>query len=198
VDSSPKSVLTLVSPLRSEYTVNAMDADELRRSQRRYKNKGGGSSRAHQVHSQESDLDDEEEEDEGAVSTPSADTSDRNLMSMSSENVDLVGRRERFLKSNFESLSGAEDNHGNHAGMNKSISNQFFREGSSAVQRNAKTIARAQSFRDEEQNKKREELQRRIEETRKKLQNVSDSLKEYPASDTSPSSSPHRSDTGPC
>ena len=30
-----------------------------------------------------------------------------------------------------------------------------------------------QSFRDEEQNKKREQLQRKIEETRKKLQNVS-------------------------
>ena len=43
----------------------------------------------------------------------------------------------------------------------------------SAVQRNARTIARAQSFRDDEQNRRREELQRRIEETRKKLQNVS-------------------------
>ena len=42
----------------------------------------------------------------------------------------------------------------------------------SAVQRNARTIARAQSFRDDEQNRRREELQRRIEETRKKLQNV--------------------------
>ena len=41
------------------------------------------------------------------------------------------------------------------------------------MQRNARTIARAQSFRDDEQNRRREELQRRIEETRKKLQNVS-------------------------
>ena len=105
---------------------------------------------------------------------------------LSSENVDLAGRRERFLQSNFESLSGAEDgphpggggHHnqsggGNSGSMNNSISGQFREGGASALQRNAKTIARAQSFRDEEQNKKRLELQRRIEETRKKLQNVS-------------------------
>ena len=91
----------------------------------------------------------------------------------STENVDLVGRRERFMKSTFESLSGAEDGQGQ-GQMNNSISNQF-REGggpNSALARNAKTIARAQSFRDDEQNKKREDLQRRIEETRRKLQNV--------------------------
>ena len=88
----------------------------------------------------------------------------------SSENVDLAGRREKFLRSNFESLSGAnEDGNANKNGAS-SISNQYRH---SAVERNAKTIARAQSFRDDEQNKKREELQRRIEETRKKLQNVS-------------------------
>ncbi len=97
----------------------------------------------------------------------------------SSENVDLVGRRERFLKSNFESLSGAEDaargGGGPSSGAdphNNSISNQYRENGPNALQRNARTIARAQSFRDDEQNRRREELQRRIEETRKKLQNV--------------------------
>eukprot|EP00095_Tigriopus_kingsejongensis_P003257 maker-scaffold69_size418775-snap-gene-2.28 protein:Tk03257 transcript:maker-scaffold69_size418775-snap-gene-2.28-mRNA-1 annotation:"mitogen-activated protein kinase-binding protein 1-like isoform x2" len=173
----------------SEYHVNAMDAEELRKSQRRYK-KGRGEQIA--TPSQESDLDEEEDD----ASTPNADTSERNNMSMfsvSSENVDLVGRRERFLKSNFDSLSGAEDTGATPAArggstpspsvsgpqrhstnfLNNSISNQY-REGGgpSALQRNAKTIARAQSFRDEEQNRKREELQRRIEETRKKLQNI--------------------------
>ena len=54
-----------------------------------------------------------------------------------------------------------------------SISNRYRESGSSAVQRNAATIARAQSFRDNEQNKRRELLQKRIEETRKKLQEVS-------------------------
>jgi len=92
-----------------------------------------------------------------------------------------VGRRERFMRSNFESLSGAEDS-GVSAGAiaaaaNRSISNQYREQGPTAVQRNAKTIARAQSFRDEEQNRRREELQRRIEETRRKLQNVNDSSK---------------------
>ncbi len=41
----------------------------------------------------------------------------------SSENVDMVGRRERFMQSNFESLSAAElDVTGNH--INNTISNQ--------------------------------------------------------------------------
>jgi hypothetical protein len=72
------------------------------------------------------------------------------------------------MKSNFESLSGADDQVNN-----SSISFKYKSGVDSAVSKNAKTIARAQSFRDEEQNRKREELQRRIEETRKKLQNVS-------------------------
>ncbi len=196
----------------SEYTVNAMDAEELRKSQRRLKKApaGGlkglskGTHDALATPSQESDdLDDDEEDD---PATPSAEHAERNMMSMlsvrcvmfntlltfckqspiltycysystysirliSSENVDIVGRREHFLKSNFESLSGMEDVAGS-PGMNNSISNKY-KSGDSAVARNAKTIARAQSFRDDEQNRKREELQRRIEETRKKLQNVS-------------------------
>ena len=86
----------------------------------------------------------------------------------SSENVDLVGRRERFMQSTFDSLSTAELDANTH--IHNSISNQY-REGS-AVQRNAVTIARAQSLRDNAQNRRREELQKRIEETRKKLQTV--------------------------
>ena len=89
----------------------------------------------------------------------------------SSENVDLVGRRERFMQSTFDSLSTAElDAPGANNHIHNSISNQY-REGS-AVQRNAVTIARAQSLRDNAQNRRREELQKRIEETRKKLQTV--------------------------
>jgi hypothetical protein len=93
------------------------------------------------------------------------------FLAFSSENVDLVGRRERFMQSNFESLSAAElDAPGANNHIHNSISNQY-REGS-AVQRNAVTIARAQSLRDNAQNRRREELQKRIEETRKKLQTV--------------------------
>merc|ERR550532_572495 len=101
------------------------------------------------------------------------------MMSVSSENVDRVGRRERFMKSNFDSLSGnpgsqsaipAAIDQQTSAAMNNTISNQF-REGG-AHQRSAVTIARAQSLRDTDQNKRREELQKRIEDTRRKLQNI--------------------------
>ena len=51
---------------------------------------------------QESDF----EEDEDGLSTPTAEKSMTSMMSVSSENVDRVGRRERFMKSNFDSLSG--------------------------------------------------------------------------------------------
>merc|ERR1719415_274907 len=76
-----------------------------------------------------------------------------------------------------------------------SISNAW-REGS-AHQRNAGTIAAARQMRDAEQNRRREELQRRIEETRMKLQNIGyrtlkgsqsiNDLSSFP--DSSPSSS---------
>jgi hypothetical protein len=116
--------------------------------------------------------DEEEEEEEMGSSTPSAENSDKNIMSMlcvSMESVDQVGRRERFMQSNFESLSGGDDQSMTSATTN-SISNAW-REGS-AHQRNAGTIAAARQMRDAEQNRRREELQRRIEETRMKLQNI--------------------------
>ena len=96
------------------------------------------------------------------------------LLFLSTENVELVGRRENFMKSNFESLSGADDlpSHNSTQPNNMTISNRYRESGPTAVQRNAATIARAQSFRDNEQNKRREMLQKRIEETRKKLQEV--------------------------
>ena len=92
------------------------------------------------------------------------------MLSVSSENVDRVGRRERFMKSNFESLSGNNSSNNEAITAHNTISNQF-REGS-AIQRNAATIARAQSLRDTDQNKRREELQKRIEDTRRKLQKI--------------------------
>ena len=72
---------------------------------------------------------------------------------------------------------GCVDDGGDDAGKSgvhggKSISNRY-RETGSALERNAATIARAQSFRDQEQNQRRELLQKRIEETRRKLQDVS-------------------------
>ena len=44
----------------------------------------------------------------------------------STENVDMVGRREHFLKSNFESLSGGLNDERDHAAaINNSISNKY-------------------------------------------------------------------------
>ncbi|XP_023335709.1 mitogen-activated protein kinase-binding protein 1 isoform X3 [Eurytemora carolleeae] len=142
------------------YHVNAMDVDELRKSQRRFRG-----SRADLVNS-------EDEEEEGGSSTPSADHSDKNIHSMhciSMESVDQVGRRERFLQSNFESLSGGDETMNSLTLNSSSISNAW-REGG-AMQRNAGTIEKARETRNAEQNRRREELQRRIEETRLKLQN---------------------------
>jgi len=147
-----------------QYQVNAMDVEELRRSQRRYR--AGRNSRV------EPGSDEDEDEEEMGSSTPSAENSDKNIMSMlcvSMESVDQVGRRERFMQSNFESLSGGDDQSLTSTTTN-SISNAW-REGS-AHQRNAGTIAAARQMRDAEQNRRREELQRRIEETRMKLQNI--------------------------
>jgi len=144
-----------------QYQVNAMDVEELRRSQRRYR--AGRNSRV------EPGSEEEEEEEEMGINTPSAENSDKNFMhGVSMESVDQVGRRERFMQSNFESLSGGDDQ--SLPSTTNSISNAW-REGS-AHQRNAGTIEAARQTRDAEQNRRREELQRRIEETRMKLQNI--------------------------
>merc|ERR1719215_2224159 len=150
-----------------QYQVNAMDVEELRRSQRRYR---AGRGRGH------GDGSDDEDDDLGS-STPGADSSDKNIHSMlcvSMESVDQVGRRERFMQSNFESLSGGDDA-SLPSSMSNSISNAWrdgTGAGTSAHQRNAGTIGTARRLRDAEQNRRREELQRRIEETRMKLQNI--------------------------
>ncbi|PNF17421.1 hypothetical protein B7P43_G02967 [Cryptotermes secundus] len=169
----------------SDYTVNAMDVEELRRSQRRLKKNQRPerltdlplvSVSASVSGSQESDEDDDE------VSTPSADTAERNLLSLlsvsSTESLDHVGQREKYLKNTFESLSGAEQEATKDA-AGTSISSQFLVRLSqggplcSPTLRNVEVINAAKQTRvNSETSKKREELQRRIEETRRKLQSV--------------------------
>jgi hypothetical protein len=157
----------------SDYTVNAMDVEELRRSQRRHKK-----SRPERLTdlpsiaisgSQESDEDDEE------ASTPSAETAERNLMSLlsgSSESLDRIGQSEQFLKNNFESLSGAEQNGGVGEEGGTSISAQFHTRSSVPPHNVALITAAKQTRQDAESMRRREELQRRIEDTRRKLQSV--------------------------
>ncbi|XP_063219935.1 mitogen-activated protein kinase-binding protein 1 isoform X2 [Bacillus rossius redtenbacheri] len=93
----------------SDFTVNAMDVEELKRSMRRHKKPlfpevSGPSVSTSVSGSQDSDDDDEE------VSTPSGETTERSLHSASAsmENIDFLVQREKFLKNTFESLSGAE------------------------------------------------------------------------------------------
>lgn len=42
------------------------------------------------------------------VSTPSGDNAERNPLSGSCESIDTAGRREQYIKSAFDSLSGAD------------------------------------------------------------------------------------------
>ena len=68
----------------TNFTVNAIDADELRRSQRKPRPTDLGQNPSNP--SQESDFD----EDDDGLSTPTAEKSMTSMMSVSSENVDRV------------------------------------------------------------------------------------------------------------
>ncbi|KMQ93819.1 mitogen-activated protein kinase-binding protein 1 [Lasius niger] len=161
--------------ISNQFTVNAIDVEELRRSQRRQKRlKNAENSRASELTASGSQ---DESDSEGGASTPSAERNPLSILSeASSEGFDQLAKqnhREKYLKNAFESLSGAEEP------LNRikttSISSQFHErlsgsEGSTAA-RNA-TVVNATKRSDIDVVKKREELQRRIEETRRKLQSV--------------------------
>lgn len=91
------------------------------------------------------------------------------FLSVSTESLDQLVSREKYLQSTFESLSGAElDTIPNKS----SISSQFLTRST----RNAAVInAVKQTKNDVEAIKKREELNKRIADTKKKLQSVSHS-----------------------
>nr|CAD7261667.1 unnamed protein product [Timema shepardi] len=139
-----------------------MDVEELRRSQRRCRKNQRPEKLTElpliSVSASVSGSQDSEDDDEDA-STPSAETGEKNLLSMlsiSTESLDFVGKREKFLKNTFESLSGTEvdaDRNNDTAARNVAVIN-----------------ATKQTRSDNETSSKREELQRRIEETRRKLQ----------------------------
>ncbi|XP_043797962.1 mitogen-activated protein kinase-binding protein 1 isoform X3 [Apis laboriosa] len=163
----------------NQFTVNAMDVEELRRSQRRQKKpRNGESGRTSELTASGSQ---DDSDSEGGASTPSA---ERNPLSMlseaSSEGFDQLAKqshREKFLKNAFESLSGAEEPT-NRSAKTTSISSQFHGRlsggdnGSNKVRNAAVVNATKQARGDADVVKKREELQRRIEETRRKLQSV--------------------------
>ena len=101
------------------------------------------------------------------------------FISDSSESLDRVGRRESYLKSNFESLGQQQDGRDSldmtvtsgedKLGNLSSLTSKFLTKTNS----NADMISAVKATqRDPEAARKREELQRRIEETRRKLQSV--------------------------
>lgn len=91
------------------------------------------------------------------------------LFSVSSESLDQLVNRERYLQSTFESMSGAE---GDRTPTNKSSFSAKFLTNS--ANRNQEAInAVKQTKSDPEARKKREELSKRIAEAKKKLESVS-------------------------
>ncbi|XP_046630859.1 mitogen-activated protein kinase-binding protein 1-like isoform X4 [Daphnia pulicaria] len=176
----------------SDYTVNAMDVEELRRSQRRVKkprSSGTDLGMSYTLNPPSSTVSvsgsQDSEDDDDEISTPSGELAERNLLSLlsvSSESLDRVGRRESYLKSNFESLGGQNDNLDmtvvsaeteDGSPFNKSnlssLTSKFLTKSNS----NADMISAVKATqRDPEAARKREELQRRIEETRRKLQSI--------------------------
>ena len=135
----------------SEFQVNAMDIEELRRSQRRQRMKGDPAGR-------EMTLPLSQDSDEEDASTPSADAAERTMFSMlSCESVDKLGRRESFLKSTYESLDA--ENQSPDRDNKNSISYRF----------NARHKEPSPS---PSGSSRKEELLKKIEETRRKLQTI--------------------------
>ncbi|XP_077280149.1 WD repeat domain 62 isoform X6 [Temnothorax americanus] len=163
----------------NQFTVNAMDVEELRRSQRRQKKlKNAENGRTSELTASGSQ---DESDSEGGASTPSAERNPLSILSeASSEGFDQLSKqshREKYLKNAFESLSGAEEPP--NRAKATSISSQFHGrlsggEGNAAAKiHNAAVVNATKHARgDIDVAKKREELQRRIEETRRKLQSV--------------------------
>lgn len=148
----------------TEFTVINMDAEELRKSQRK--------KRAPQIVIQPAATGNyDSDDDDDDASTPSGENTDRNpmsLFSVSSESLDQLVNRERYLQSTFESMSGAE---GDRTPTNKSSFSAKFLTNS--ANRNQEAInAVKQTKSDPEARKKREELSKRIAEAKKKLESV--------------------------
>ncbi|XP_076254488.1 WD repeat domain 62 isoform X4 [Rhynchophorus ferrugineus] len=152
------------SPSGSEFTVTNIDADELRKSQRKKKTP--------QIVIQPTTTGTyDSEDDDDDASTPSGENTDRNpmsLFSVSSESLEQLGIRERYLQSTFESMSGAEAELLTPSNKS-SFSSKFLTNGN----RNIEAInAVKQTKLDPEAIRKRQELNKRIAETKKKLESV--------------------------
>ncbi|KAI4454792.1 wd repeat domain 62 isoform g [Holotrichia oblita] len=159
----------------SEFTITNIDADELRKSIRKSKKSNLAPITIQQPVSISGSQDSDDDEDD--ASTPSGENTDRNpmsILSLSSESLDQLASREKYLQSTFESLSGAEIE----SPINKSsISSQYHTTRTngtpSANGRNLSVInAARQTKNDPDTIKRREELSKMIADTKKKLANV--------------------------
>ncbi|XP_045770554.1 mitogen-activated protein kinase-binding protein 1 isoform X6 [Maniola jurtina] len=140
----------------SKFMVNAMDQLELRQSVRRAR-RWGAENRLDIPAASASLSGSPHDSEDDEVSTPSGDNAERNPLSGSCESIDAVGRRESYIKSAFDSLSGLEAD--THVTSNNSLSAQHLSRGP------APRV-------DPEAARRREELQRRILETRRQLESV--------------------------
>ncbi|XP_059479943.1 mitogen-activated protein kinase-binding protein 1 [Neocloeon triangulifer] len=153
----------------SEYTIRSMDVNELimeRKLQTDYSATDSPSNS--KFGSPDSDMDD-------GASTPStnepADKNFPSLLSGSTESLDKTDYEDRFVKSNFESLVGPDGQSVDKWGAGNSLSSQFLTKFNNA--RNSALISAARQTKEELNSaRKREELQKRIEATRQKLQSV--------------------------
>ncbi|KAK6634098.1 hypothetical protein RUM44_004706 [Polyplax serrata] len=162
----------------SEYTVNANNVEELRRSARKYKKQQLKKNRPNSLNleplsalsnpatsvsgSQDSD-DDDLEDISSETETPSIERSlGFGMTAISTESLDLFGQRETYFKNNFESLN-TDNSEGRKDVSGKSITSQY-------LVRNTAVVNAAQHTKSEiEKMKKREELKKRLEDTRRTL-----------------------------
>lgn len=155
----------------SKFMVTSMDVDDLRQSLQRSKRRKNDPPKIevtdHDVSHSGSPQDSDEDED---ISTPSCDNGDPNPLSGSCESLDIDKQREKCLKSVFDSLSGAEVEDPTVAGTT-SLSSQHL---SRTPSRFASAPLPAPRFTaiDPESARKREELNRRIRETKRQLESV--------------------------
>ncbi|KAK9754180.1 hypothetical protein QE152_g1547 [Popillia japonica] len=152
-----------------------IDADELRKSIRKSKKSNLAPITIQQPVSISGSQDSDDDDDD--ASTPSGENTDRNpmsILSLSSESLDQLASREKYLQSTFESLSGAEIE----SPINKSsISSQYHTTRTNGTpsmnSRNMSVInAARQTKNDPDTIKRREELSKMIADTKKKLATV--------------------------
>ncbi|VVC42307.1 Hypothetical protein CINCED_3A022545 [Cinara cedri] len=150
-----------------DFTITKLDSDALRISQRKSKTikqkdrllSSGLTDLSSQSMSGSQDSDEDFEN-----SNLSVNNSDKNstILSTSNERLDMIEKREQFLKNTFESLGGNDfQDEKYHFPSKKSLSSQY-----------NNNIPTKQQNTNSEILTKRKELQQRIEETRKTLQNL--------------------------